>query len=183
LILSPLLLSDASTLFAYRSDPNIYRYQTWEPRTVEDAQHFIASLQHLAFDTPGTWFQLGIRLRENGTLVGDLGVHFIADDPHQVEIGFTLAPAYQGRGIGTEAVRALLSHLFGVFHKHRVFASVDPRNAPSIALLKRIGMRQEAHFRESLWFKGEWVDDLVFAILESEWRGLPSASPSVETDG
>jgi RimJ/RimL family protein N-acetyltransferase len=47
---------------------------------------------------------------------------------------------------------------------------VDPRNEPSVALLKRVGMRQEAHFRESLWFKGEWVDDMVFGILGSEWK-------------
>jgi RimJ/RimL family protein N-acetyltransferase len=32
-------------------------------------------------------------------------------------------------------------------------------------------MRQEAHFRKSLWFKGEWVDDVVFAVLASEWKG------------
>ena len=42
-----------------------------------------------------------------------------------------------------------------------------------MALLRRVGMRQEAHFRESLWFKGEWADDVVFAILQSEWMGSP----------
>jgi RimJ/RimL family protein N-acetyltransferase len=37
-------------------------------------------------------------------------------------------------------------------------------------LLQRVGMRQEAHFVKSLWFRGEWVDDVIFAILSSEWR-------------
>ena len=96
----------------------------------------------------------------------------MADDSRQVEIGFTLAPEYQGQGFGTEAVTGLLNHLLGRCKKHRVFASVDPRNEASVALLKRVGMRQEAHFHESLWFKGEWVDDMVFAILESEWKNL-----------
>ncbi len=95
----------------------------------------------------------------------------MADDPRQVEIGFTLAPAYWGQGLATEAVSGILSYLFGPAQKHRVFASVDPRNAPSIALLERVGMRREAHFRESLWFKGEWVDDVIFGVLKSEWKG------------
>ena len=61
----------------------------------------------------------------------------------------------------------MIGHFLGPLGKHRVFASADPRNARSLALLERVGMRREAHFRESLWFKGEWVDDVVYAILES----------------
>jgi RimJ/RimL family protein N-acetyltransferase len=55
-------------------------------------------------------------------------------------------------------------------NKHRVFASVDPRNAPSMKLLERVGMRKEAHFVRGLWFRNEWVDDVVFAILSDEWK-------------
>lgn len=78
-------------------------------------------------------------------------------------------PAFQGRGLATEAVVGLLDCLFVRLGKHRVVASVDPRNLASVRLLKRLGMREEAHFRESLLFKGDWVDDAVFAILASEW--------------
>jgi RimJ/RimL family protein N-acetyltransferase len=56
------------------------------------------------------------------------------------------------------------------------FASVDPRNQPSVALLEKVGMRQEAHFRQSLFWRGEWVDDIVFAMLRSEWQG-PRRAP------
>ena len=170
LALTPLRGDDAAGVFAYRSDPEVGRYQTWAPRSLEDVQRFIASLQPIAFDTPGTWYQLGIRLRDGGDLVGDLGCHFRDDNPREVEIGVTLAPARQGRGYGTEAVAGLLGHLFGTLCKHRVVASVDPRNLPCVALLERVGLRQEGHFRESLWFRGGWVDDLAFAILEREWR-------------
>ena len=50
------------------------------------------------------------------------------------------------------------------------FASVDPRNARSIALMERLGFRREAHFVESLWFKEAWADDVIFAMLEREWQ-------------
>ena len=86
-----------------------------------------------------------------------------------MEIGFTLSPTEQGRGIATEAVGALLDHLFGVLDKHRVIASVDPRNDRAIALLTRLGFRQEAHFVRSLLVDSEWVDDLRFGLLQEEW--------------
>lgn len=63
----------------------------------------------------------------------------------------------------------MLDLVFGPLGKHRVTASVDLRNEPSLRLLRRVGMRQEAHFRENLLFKGEWADDVVFAVLRSEW--------------
>jgi RimJ/RimL family protein N-acetyltransferase len=169
LTLSPLSAADAQALFAYRSLPEVARYQNWRPLTVADAQEFIAVLASNELDTPDTWFQFGIRLRSTSELVGDFGVHFL-EDAQQVEIGFTLAPAAQGRGLGAEAVTGVLDFVFGPLGKHRVTASVDPRNEPSLRLLRRVGLRQEAHFRESLLFKGEWADDVVFAVLRSEWR-------------
>jgi RimJ/RimL family protein N-acetyltransferase len=168
-VLTQLRASDAEALFAYRSLPEVARHQGWVPVAVEDAVDFIRSIECVAFDSPGTWFQFGIRSRESGELVGDMGVHF-QHDCEQVEIGFTLAPSWQGRGLATEAVAGLLDHLFGTLGKHRVFASVDPRNAPSLRLLRRIGMRQEGHFVQSVRVRGEWTDDIVTAILTSEWN-------------
>lgn len=169
LTLARLVPADAPRVFAYRADPDVSRYQTWQPESLDEVRRFIDNLQSVPFDSPGTWFQFGIRLEDSGLLVGDAGVHFPRDEPHQAEIGITVAPGHQGRGIATEAVRGLLDRLFAPPAKHRVYGSVDPRNQASVALLARVGMRQEAHFRESLWLRGEWVDDLVFAILESEW--------------
>jgi len=170
LSLTRLVPADARAFFEYRSDPDVCTFQHFEPGTLDEAMSFIDELQATTFDQPGAWFQLGIHLRESGLLIGDLGIYFVADDGRQAEIGFTIAPKHQGRGFGTEAVLGVLGYLLGPGRKHRVIASVDPRNKPSIALLRRVGMRQEAHFRQSLWFKGDWADDLVFAILESEWN-------------
>ena len=169
LILRPLSAADSEALFAYRSLPEVCRYQSWEPTSLQEAVSFIEDLGRTEFDTSGTWFQLGIRLRGSDDLIGDLGVHFLDDE--QVEIGFTLAPAFQGQGLATEGVTGLLDHLFGLSGKHRVTASVDPRNTASLGLVRRIGMRQEAHFVQSVYFKDDWVDDVVFAVLASEWNG------------
>jgi RimJ/RimL family protein N-acetyltransferase len=171
LVLDRMILSDAAALFEYRSDPSVSSQLSWVPSSLDEVSTFITSYDSRAFDEPDTWFQLAVRGGDSGVLVGDLGVHFLADDSNQVEIGYTIAPAQQKKGYGGEAVAGLVGHLFETMGKHRVIASVDPRNSPSIALLKRVGFRQEAHFRESLWFKGAWVDDVVFALLRLEWEG------------
>ena len=84
-------------------------------------------------------------------------------------MGFTLAPAHQGQGYGTEAVTALLGHCFDTLGLHRVVAVTDALNTPSAALLARVGMRREAHFHENVFFKGAWGSELLFAVLEREW--------------
>lgn len=166
--LSRLVLADAPAVFSYRADSDVSRYTVFAPETLQEVEGFIRSLECNAFDLPGSWFQFAIRLQESGQLAGDLGTH-CSEDGRQVEIGFTLSPAFQKLGYGTEAVKGMLDYLFKTLGKHRVTASVDPGNSASQALLARAGFRQEAHFRQSLWFKGEWTDDMVFAILKSEW--------------
>jgi RimJ/RimL family protein N-acetyltransferase len=169
LVLRRLTPADAAAMYAYRSDPAVSRYQQWEPADRDEIRSFIEGLAEMGPDSPGRWFQLGIALQESGQLIGDCGIHVQAADPRQAEIGISLAPAFQGRGLATEALRALLGFLFEDLGKHRVFGSVDPRNGSSMALLERVGMRREAHFVQSLWFKGTWADDLIYAILRREW--------------
>ena len=161
---------DADALFRYRADPVVARYQGWCPASVVEARAFIAAQQMLTLDTPGSWVQQAIRLRTDGTLVGDLGVHMPESREESVEFGVTIAPHSQRHGYASEAARALFAHVFGPMDRHRVHASVDPRNLASMAMLRGLGMRQEAHHRQSLWFHDEWVDDVVFAILGDEWR-------------
>ena len=85
------------------------------------------------------------------------------------EIGWSLHPDFEGQGYASESARAMLEYAFGTLGLHRVTAELDPRNTASIALCKRLGMREEAYFREHMWFKGEWGDTGVYAVLASEF--------------
>lgn len=159
---------DAATLFAYRADPRVSRYQGWRPGSVEAAREFIERQQSVVFDTPDSWFQFAIRWRDSAELAGDLGLHFVGRDT--VELGISLAPSWQGKGLAAEALAAMLDLAFGELGRHRAFASVDPRNTPCIRLLAGLGMRQEAHFRESFRDGDAWADDAIYALLAREWR-------------
>jgi RimJ/RimL family protein N-acetyltransferase len=123
-------------------------------------------------DTPGEWFQFAVALHGSGALIGDCAMQTLADDPRQVEIGFTFAPASQGHGYATEAVRRLLEYLFLERGKHRVTAGCDDRNLRSAALLRRVGMRREGLAIESVWSRGEWANDELYAVLKREWLDL-----------
>ncbi|EIM02024.1 GNAT family acetyltransferase [Rhodanobacter thiooxydans] len=158
---------DAAALFALRGDPAVARYQGWRPADSAAARAFIAAQPQLPSHG---WFQRAIRPRDDGTLIGDLGLNLPEAAGDSVEFGISIAPARQGFGYADEAVRAVFDHVFGQLGRHRVHASVDPRNLACMALLRALGMRQEAHHRESLWLRGEWVDDAIFALLEHEWR-------------
>ncbi len=159
---------DAQALFACRADPAVARFQGWCPVDVAAARDFI-SAQPTKPETSG-WFQRAIRLRESGQLIGDVGVNLPEDAKGSVEFGISLAPAHQGNGYASEVLRALFDCAFGPLGRHRVHASVDPRNLASVAMLRALGMRQEAYHRESLWLRDDWVDDVIFAMLAREWQ-------------
>ena len=162
--------ADLTTFVTYRSDPDVARYQSWDaPYPLADGERMIASLLETHPDTPGEWFQYALVLRSTQELIGDCAAGTDQQDPRQAEIGFTLRPEFQGRGYATEGTHTLLRYLFAARGKHRVTARCDPRNTASARVLERLGMRCEGHLRESVWEKGEWADELCYAILDREW--------------
>jgi RimJ/RimL family protein N-acetyltransferase len=162
---------DVAAFVAYRSSEEVARYQSWDaPYPRDEGERFIREIATDHPDTAGEWFQFAVALRPAGQLIGDCAALPQADDPRQCDIGYTLSPEHQGHGYATEAVRLLLTYLFTVRGKHRVTAYCDARNAASIALLERLGLRREGHLRENSWAKGEWTDDLVYALLQHEWQ-------------
>jgi len=65
----------------------------------------------------------------------------------------------------------LLRISFEQLEAHRVVGRLDGRNIASARVLEKLGMRKEAHFRENEFVKGEWTDELIYAILRREWDG------------
>lgn len=169
LLMRPVQIEDADSVFRYRSDAEANKYQGWVPREMKDVREFIGQKIASEINLPGTWFQLAIIKRDDNELIGDVGIHFLSTDNLQLELGCTLNMAYQGKGYAIEALREIIGYLFTQLGKHRIVASIDPRNMPSIRLFERLGFRREAHFRESLFINGEWVDDMIYAVLKDEW--------------
>ena len=109
-------------------------------------------------------------LKETGQLIGHVNLEVVSRDHRQGEIGYVLHPDHQGRGYATEAAAVMLRLGFEELDLHRIVGRLDARNVASASVLERLGMRREAHLRENEFVKGEWCDELVYAILASEWR-------------
>jgi RimJ/RimL family protein N-acetyltransferase len=169
LLLRPIRLDDANAIFTYRSDAAMNQYQGWIPNSVNDVSDFIKNRVTPVINVIGTWYQCVIINKETGELIGDIGIHFLDPDQKQVEIGCTLDRNQQGKGFANEALKEIINYVFSDLDKHRIVGSIDPRNGKSIGLVERLGFRKEAHFKKSVFIRGEWVDDLVYAILKEEW--------------
>jgi RimJ/RimL family protein N-acetyltransferase len=170
LFLRPINKKDAESVFNYRSDSYTNKYQSWIPKSIDDVLDFIKNRVSQTLDIKGTWYQFVIIKNESAEIIGDAGLHFFDSDNKQVEIGCTIDKAHQHSGFACEAMLEIMRFLFMDLNKHRIIGSIDPGNVASIGLVKKLGMRQEAHFRESILQNGEWVDDLIYAILEKEWE-------------
>ncbi len=162
--------ADLEPFFAYRSDPDVARYQGWGVITRDEAARFVDRQAQSIPGQLGTGAQIAVELKASGRMIGDVYLDAPREEPHEARIGYTLAAGHQGRGYAFEAVTAVLGFVFKTLGKHRVTALTYAANARSVALLERIGMRKEAHFVRSRKFEGSWADECIYAMLNSEWK-------------
>jgi RimJ/RimL family protein N-acetyltransferase len=171
LVIRPMTADDVDDIHAYQSRPDVCRYVPFEPRTRDEVAEKVA--QHsaaIALTKDGDYWQLAIERADSpGRVIGDVYFTIKSAANAAGEIGWTLHPDFTGQGYATEAASAILEIAFGQLNLHRVHAELDPRNKPSVALCERLGMRREAYFVEDLWFKGEWGDTAIYALLGREW--------------
>ncbi|MDQ0594181.1 RimJ/RimL family protein N-acetyltransferase [Chryseobacterium ginsenosidimutans] len=169
LLLREITIDDKQAIFDYRSDAQANKFQNWIPETLEDVESFIQR-NNKEFNKPESWYQVLITDKETKAVIGDVGIHFFGSENLQVELGITLNKKYQGKGYASEALKGVIDFLFNVLKKHRIMASVDPENIDSLNLMERIGFRKEGHFVKSLFWKNNWVDDVIYALLQEDWK-------------
>ena len=178
LCLRPFRAEDLPALVAYRSAPEVARYQSWdETYSMADAEEFLAGQNGLVFGEPGAWMQLAAVDRSSGALRGDCAVKVLTDQPATAEVGVTFAPEHQGSGLGTEALAAVVTKLFGDHNLHRIYAETDDRNHAVHRLLERLGLRCEARLVDADWYKGEWTTLRIYGLLRNEWQRVAGSAP------
>jgi RimJ/RimL family protein N-acetyltransferase len=155
LLLRRSLPEDAEAISAYRSDPEVHRYQGWERTDPQSIRGEIGEMTGRAPGEPDGWVQLSVLEREGGRLVGDVGLSRAEGEPGVIKVGYTMARAFQGAGYGTEAVGALVDYVFDVLGADVVRAYADQENIPSIRVAEKVGMRLverfERRYGDELW--------------------------------
>ena len=147
---------DAETISAYRSDPEVHRYQGWERTDPDGVRREIQEMADRLPGESGGWVQLTVEDRGDGLVVGDIGMSPAEGEPGVIKIGYTIAPAFQGRGYATEAVGALVDYAFEKLGSDVVRAYASADNAPSIRVAEKVGMRLverlEHRYGDEVWF-------------------------------
>jgi RimJ/RimL family protein N-acetyltransferase len=171
LLLRPFVESDLEAIVDLESREDVVRYLMWGPMDRDAAAAFLQRrLGQTAIDGDDSALVLAATVPPDDRLIGEFMLRLKSATHRQGEIGWTIHPDAQGRGYGTEGARELLRLGFEELGLHRIVADADPRNAGSIRLMERLGMRREALTRDALFVKGEWVGEVLYAMLEDEWR-------------
>jgi RimJ/RimL family protein N-acetyltransferase len=173
LSLRPYEQDDFAAALDYWSRDDLTRYlylpsfdrQTFEPRMAE-------LMERTQLEAEGDVITLAIVPDDVGYVVGDVTLMWHSEVHQAGEIGFMLHSAHQGKGYAREASVPLLRLGFEQLDLHRIAGRLDGRNEASAKVLAGLGMRREAHLLENEWIKGEWTDEIVYAMLQDEWRQL-----------
>lgn len=170
LLLRPFENSDLDQVMDYYTLPAVQRYLDAKGRDRSECMAAIETMsKHRRFNRPGDVVSLAITRRGDGSLVGQISLQWTDATAGQAEIRFVINPDFRGQGFCTEAIQAVLDVAFDETGFHRVFVRCGAKNRGSAQMLKSLGMRLEAHYREHALFQGEWDEELHFAILDREW--------------
>ncbi|MER6582956.1 GNAT family N-acetyltransferase [Nonomuraea sp. NPDC001023] len=162
---------DLDATWAFRQLPETHEWIAAATQTYDDYRERFLSEERLA-DL--------LLIELDGRVIGDLTLRIqdgwaqeeVADQAKGVqgELGWTLDPAYGGKGYATEAVRALIDISFRRLGLRRLHADCFYDNEASWRLMERVGMRREQHtVRDSLHRTKGWIDGLSYALLAEEW--------------
>lgn len=133
--------SDLADFHAYRSDPQVARYQGWQPMGEARALAFLCEYSARSALEPGRWVRLAIADATTDRLLGDIGL-WLSHDRREAEIAITVAPSAQGRGVARSAIRAAFVLLSDEPALARIRADADARNLPSRRMLVAAGFRE-----------------------------------------
>ncbi|WP_022892398.1 GNAT family N-acetyltransferase [Agromyces subbeticus] len=163
--------ADLDDILDYQSRADVCEYLLYQPRDRRTAAARIATWsQQTPLASDGDFLELAVERRDDARVIGDLYFSLKRAEHGCAEIGWAFHPDHSGQGYATEAAMEALRLGFESIALHRIVAEVDPRNAASVALCRRLGMRKEAHFAANIWFKGRWADTDVYALRETEWN-------------
>ena len=177
LVLRKITLEDTDALFSLYSSPEVVKFINLEVMERPDqAVELIARFE--ALRESGQGLRWGVFLLEDNRLIGTCGYKEWDAGRFHAEISYDLAPGNWGSGYMREALVAILDYGFHQMNLRRVEGLVDPADTRSHNLLTGLGFRMEGLLREHDYIKGQFQDDMVFALLHHDWEADNKDQPS-----
>ena len=169
LILRRMTMKDAQDIFEYSRDPEVARHVLWTAQKhISEAKEYVRYMtKRYRDDLPSSW---GIIDKESGRLVGTIGYMAFSEENASVEIGYSLARWLWGKGMATEALRAVIDYTFEAMDINRIEAQHELTNPSSGRVMEKCGMKKEGILRQRLYNKGKFVDIALYSILREDKR-------------
>ncbi len=160
-------IEDASDIFLMRSDDEVTRYLDMaKHKSIKDSEEWISSLHESYKNMSGiNW---ALVEKSTNVFIGYFGFWRMIPDHCRAEIGYALKPKYWGSGFMKETLDRLVQFGFKDLGIHSIEANVNKNNKNSRQLLERKGFIKEAHFRENFLFNGEFLDSIIYSLIESD---------------
>lgn len=156
--------------YSQTADHWLTRTLKWQP-TREGIKKFWEQRRYLDLSEGVDDLDLVIELKEKGKVIGNIGMELShLSENKQGTIDWLLGSMFQGQGFASEAARSFLTFGFDKLELHRISARTSRDNIRSWLLMERIGMRREAHFKQSTNVNEEWQDEFIYAVLAEEWH-------------
>ena len=156
--------NDVAEILALRGNPETMKYIPRPlTKTKEDALEHIDMIETKIINNEGiNW---AVTLKNSPELIGLIGLYRVKPEHHRAEIGYMILPEYNGKGIVTESIKAILDYGFQDMKLHSVEAIIDPQNIASEKVLLKNGFVKEGHFIENEYYDGKFLDAAVYSIL------------------
>ncbi len=161
LLLRRQVIEDLDDLWTLYCDPEVTKYIPDAPRTREQAREELEWHMngHPRHPELGLWATI---LKEDGCFIGRSGLlPWTIDGQPEVEVAYTIARAYWGRGLGTEVARGILQYALNTLGLRRLICLIEPENAASQHVAQKIGMRLE---KEVDGIAGDGIPTLIYAL-------------------
>ena len=160
---------DAAALFAIHSDARVMRYWSYPAWTeLAQAEQKIADIQRQRREEDILIWAIADATSD--LLIGSSAVFYLNLEQGRAEIGYSLHPDWQGRGLASEALQLVLGYVFNNLGLRRIEADIDPRNLPSCRLVERLGFVREGLLRERWHVNGEICDSAIYGLLSKDFR-------------
>lgn len=160
--LRPLKESDVPVLQEWMPDKSIYTYWGKGPGKADKNPKLLFEKDEKATKS----FHLGIVVKEEDKAIGDLWVYLIENN-RMAKVAIRVAKDYQGKGIASEALKAMIEFCFTKTELQRIWSDVDIRNTASIKLLEKCGFRREGLIRQGMMVN-TWCDYYIYGLLRED---------------
>ena len=177
--LRELRASDASTLYAELTAPEAKKFM-WAPTPNVVAFERFIEWTH-AERAVGKYICYGVVPKGKEDAYGVFELRQLQPGFLRGELGFVIAPPYWGTGVFYEGAKLLLDFAFNVVNVHRIEARAAIDNERSNAALQKLGARREGTLKDAFWRDDRFVDQYLWAILDSD--GLTGQGQSADVSG